>query len=135
MKKVLIFVAILMYAVAGMTAPVRAQGTNFIAELNDIPVLDGLIKLADRGFSFDSPAVQIAEVYFVTALDREMVTDFYTKTLPQLGWRVITPETFFRADERLTILIEPGESEKTNVVRFLLAPPTPSDLNAEKEAS
>lgn len=98
-------------------ALVRAE--QFLAGLEDVPVMPGIEVDADAGVAFDSPAGRIVEAYAAGAVSPDAVRSYYRSALPQLGWARTGPLEFRRAGERLTIDLR-GESPVT--VRFALSP-------------
>ncbi len=63
--------------------------TSFVAGSKDIPLASGLNKVSDEGLDFDSASGSIIAITYKSSDDLQKVKDFYTKTLPQLGWKNI----------------------------------------------
>ncbi|MGQ0663416.1 MAG: hypothetical protein ACT4P2_07480 [Pseudomonadota bacterium] len=99
-----------------------AAGDGFFAALEDLPVMPGLVELAERGVVFDAPEGRIVEVYAEGTVGREDVLGFYASTLPQLGWRPAGPSDFRREGERLILEFPAGGAAGRLLVRFYLAP-------------
>ncbi|MSP33466.1 MAG: hypothetical protein EXR06_01010 [Rickettsiales bacterium] len=61
--------------------------TSFVAGSKDIPLAAGLNKVSDEDLDFDSASGSIIAITYKSSDDLQKVKDFYTKTLPQLGWK------------------------------------------------
>jgi hypothetical protein len=99
-------------------------GGSFVAGFEDLPLMPGLIQVADAGVVFDTPAGRIVEAYAEGAVASADVAAFYARTLPQLGWRRVDAGEYRREDEllRLEISGSDGPAETTVTVRFYLSP-------------
>ena len=81
----------------------------------DLPLMDGLKQAEDTAVSFDAPSGRIIEAYAQSSeIGRSKITDFYNKTLPQLGWKRLSKKnknssvSYAREGEVLTISIDSG---------------------------
>ena len=97
-----------------------AQAQEFLVGLEDVPVMDGLEVAEDSSMVFDSPAGRIVEVYAIGNTGRAAVTDFYSRTLPALGWTREGDRRYAREGEALAMDFFGPEGELT--IRFTLAP-------------
>ena len=74
---------------------------------DDIPLFNGLKLIEEESSTFDSTTGNIVISTYVNNSTNKAVTDFYKKTLPQLGWKIstITNNTilFVRDGDRLEI--------------------------------
>lgn len=113
MRTLFLIVGLIVLAAAG-----RAE--QFLAGLEDVPVMPGIEVVGNAGVAFDSPAGRIVEAYAAGAVTRDAVRSYYRSTLPQLGWTRTGPLVFSREGERLTIELL-GQSA-TLTVRFELGP-------------
>ncbi|HEX6977803.1 MAG TPA: hypothetical protein VF342_00755 [Alphaproteobacteria bacterium] len=98
---------------------------RFVIGIEDMPLMPGLVVLADRGVVFDAPAGRIIEAYAEGAVARDSVRDFYARTLPQLGWRATGPDRFVREGETLRLeFLDPreGADGRRLMVRFFISP-------------
>lgn len=102
-----------------LAATGRAE--QFLAGLEDVPVMPGIEVVENAGVTFDSPAGRIIEAYAAGAVNRNAVRSYYRAALPQLGWTRTGPLVFDRAGERLTIELL-GQSTAPVTVRFELGP-------------
>jgi hypothetical protein len=121
-------VAVLFMAAAiFVTLPLAAQegaaqeGKEFIAGIEDLPVMPGLAEIADAGLIFDKPSGRIVEAYAQGEVGEQAVLDFYQETLPQLGWLSQADNRYAREGEELTLQVRAGETGGV-VVMFRLAP-------------
>ena len=102
-------------------AGVTAQGLFFSA-IDDLPLMDGLNEVESGTMVFDSPSGRIVEALSSGNVNRLQVTQFYSETLPQLGWLETTPGHFVREGEALKIEFPtPPEGVTINVL-FMLSP-------------
>lgn len=111
------------------TAPGAAQqdvavdatfATDYVAEVDDLPLMPGLRQLLGAGLVFDKPAGRIVEVYAEGEVKPEAVRAFYARSLPPLGWQV-AGEAAFRRDGEI-LLLEFVTRERPLLVRFSLRP-------------
>ena len=118
--------AILIAAISLWLAPLAslagggAPDGGFVAGLEDLPLMDGLVEHRDAGVVFDKPGGRLVEAYASGAAEAAEVAAFYRATLPELGWRRIAEMTFLREGEVLRIHMLAGEDGLT--VRFFLSP-------------
>jgi hypothetical protein len=99
-------------------APARAQD-GFVEGFEDLPLAPGLATLPEAGTGFDKPTGRIVVAYASGKTSRAAVEQFYSSTLPQLGWRR-QGAAYLREGEKLTIEILAAEGGVT--VRYTLAP-------------
>ena len=114
--------AVLLLAVidlAGMRSP-AAQDGGFVKEVVDLPLMPGLAEVADAGVIFDKPDGRIVEAYAQGVVERAAVLQFYSKTLPQLGWHEAGATEFQREGEKLSLDFLSGGGALS--VRFTLTP-------------
>jgi len=107
-------------ATLALLAGAAAAAQEFLAEVGDVPLMDGLKAADEGGMVFDSPGGRIAEGYASGAVDRDAVLAFYRTTLPQLGWRPTGKASFGREGEMLNIDFLGRDGDLT--VRFRLSP-------------
>ena len=101
---------------------VRADDAGFVGGFDDLPLADGLVEIGGAGVVFDTPEGRIVERYANGNANAEAVADFYTATLPALGWRPLAPLVFGRDAEALTITVFPPDTDNQLTVRYSLAP-------------
>ncbi|MCH7486423.1 MAG: hypothetical protein IIC04_05485 [Proteobacteria bacterium] len=116
MMRTLLIAAVLAAAAVGAAAQER-----FVGGTEDLPLMAGLSEVAGRGMVFDTPAGRIVEAYARGPVTREQVLEFYTATLPQLGWRADGAAAFSREDEVLKLEF-PAPGPDGLVVLFTLSP-------------
>lgn len=80
----------------------------FFGDIEDLPVMPGLVEDRDAGVSFDRPDGRIVEAVAVGPGTEAAVHAFYRQSLPPLGWRRENAgsPTFRRGDEILDIAAE-----------------------------
>lgn len=62
--------------------------TQFISN-TDIPLLEGLSQIDGGDLGFDSASGSITSATYKSEIKLEKAHDFYSKTLPQMGWKLI----------------------------------------------
>jgi len=97
-----------------------AADTEFVAGVEDLPLMPGLAEVDGAATVFDAPQGRIVETYAAGAVSADDIRSFYGQTLPQLGWVAAGPTEFRREGERLVLEITAAAGATT--VRFTLAP-------------
>ena len=115
-------------ALAGLAlaawSPARAAD-EFVAGLEDLPLMPRLVELADQRVKFDSAGGRVVEAIAAGAVARAEILGFYARALPELGWRAEGEGVWAREGERLRIefpLPPRGARAGETIVRFYLAP-------------
>ncbi|MCK5284708.1 MAG: hypothetical protein KAJ86_03885 [Alphaproteobacteria bacterium] len=85
---------------------------RFFVSLQDIPLMPGLVELADQTLVFDKPEGRIIEVVsYIQGISFDEIMSYYESVLPQFGW-IKTGEKFFvRGDELLQMCFENHEGQ------------------------
>lgn len=112
--------AILLAILVALSGPAAADGTAYLTEIADLPLMPGLTEVDGAGLAFDKPSGRIVEAYARGAVEAADVRGFYKDSLPQLGWRAAGPDLFLREGERLALEILPDGPPLT--LRFVLRP-------------
>ncbi|MBM3553975.1 MAG: hypothetical protein FJX47_00295 [Alphaproteobacteria bacterium] len=81
----------------------RAEGYDWIAGLEDLPLMPGLIAKEETALVFDKPDGRIVEIDAFGGVARAEVEKFYGAALPSLGWTKIAPLRYRREGEVLTL--------------------------------
>ena len=110
--------AAVMVMVLGLTGTRAAE--RFFSAIADLPVMLGLVEVADARMVFDKPGGRIVRLAASGAVSREDVLQFYTRVLPRLGWTRAADGTFRREGERLSLKMKAGDGALT--VHFSLSP-------------
>ncbi|MBL8700933.1 MAG: hypothetical protein JNK67_21335 [Alphaproteobacteria bacterium] len=97
----------------------EAQG-DFLAGLEDLPLMPGLSEAPSGRTTFETPDGRIVERNAAGSVTRAAVLRFYAETLPQLGWQPAGEGQFTRGSERLRLDFAGGAEPL--VVRFLITP-------------
>jgi len=123
-RRILLVSAVTVLLLGG--APVFSQAqdaTQFLATIEDLPLMPGLTEDATAGVNFDSPAGRIVEAVTFGKVSEQQVLDFYAAALPQLGWRQDGGAEFSREREILKIEFpSPPKPGSPLTVRFALKP-------------
>ena len=95
---------------------------NFVEGMDDVPLMDGLSQITQDDISFGNEETRLLEAYFSTRqLKFSAITDFYKKSLPQLGWIYQGNRghnlLFYRDGETMEII---KESTKPLVIRITI---------------
>ena len=114
----LIRLAFAILALLLLVAPARA-GERFVEGFEDLPLAPGLVNHPEAGTGFDKPTGRIVVAYASGNTSRSAIEQFYSATLPQLGW-TRQEGAYLREGERLTIEVLPAQGGVT--VRYTLAP-------------
>ncbi|MBU6339505.1 MAG: hypothetical protein KGQ36_06025 [Rickettsiales bacterium] len=95
---------------------------GFVNGSEDIPLVKGLTQTNDENLGFDSSSGSISSTTYKSEIDLERIKNFYVKTLPQMGWKLIKNKigqiTLVRDKEKLEIgfVNENGD----DLVKFLI---------------
>ena len=113
-----------MLALAGVSGPAQAQvqdgAGGFVAGIEDLPLMAGLVEDSAAALVFDKPEGRIVEALARGPLERAAVKVFYTATLAELGWRPSGDGGYTREGEALRITISGEDGAVT--VHFSLTP-------------
>lgn len=95
--------------------------TQFVPSIDDLPLMPGLSALRDEDTLFVVPhGGRIAESAAIGAVDVDEVYKYYTRSLPQLGWKASDARTYRRNGEKLKILAR--ANGKITTVQFSIKP-------------
>jgi hypothetical protein len=109
------------WLLAAQPLPAQSEpGDGYVADVADLPLMDGLSEVADAGMAFDKPSGRIVEAYAHGAVTTARVRRFYRETLPQLGWERLARDLYAREGERLEIDYLGSDGDLT--VRYTLQP-------------
>ena len=115
--------------IGGSPASAAEASAAYLSYLPDVPLLDGLAELPDQSVVFDKAEGRVVETAVLAPSDSEKrVFEFYGKTLPALGWQMLTHDRFLRNNEQLVVKWE--KVSDGALVRFSLSPKPP--LKQEK---
>ena len=104
-------------------AQVMPAGGAFVEGIDDLPLMPGLVGVADQSLVFDKPDGRIVQAVAAGRVQASAVRSFYADTAPQLGWKSAGEGRFTRDGESLRIeLIDSGAPGGTLTVRFLVNP-------------
>ena len=115
---------LLLQALAVSIAPLSGAQTAtraaYVAGLEDVPLMAGLVPTRANDVAFDSPLGRIVIVNTEGAVERRSVLEFYAASLDGLGWDRIGDSAFRREGELLRL--EFGQRAQLLTVRFTLSP-------------
>ncbi len=117
-------VATALLASPGAIAPAvidRAWAVEYLSEIADLPLADGLAEQADKSTVFDAPMGRIVTAYATGTVDADAVRDFYDDALPALGWEKTGEGSFRRKNETLKIDVLGGQDGSPVNVSFTLS--------------
>lgn len=116
-----VFLAAPAPALAKQGAPSVSAPAKFFSSMQDIPLVPGLSELADQTVTFDKPEGRIVEsIAEIESRNAAAVKNAYEETLPQLGWRRVSDNSYVRDRESLTLAFENYEGR--NFVRVMVRP-------------
>ena len=101
----------------------QAQQPVFLSVIEDLPLMPGFVEDTDGALKFETAAGRIVEITASGAATTSAVIDYYSRTLPQLGWQLETPTRYVRDEEVLVIeLLELEQNGAGVEVHFKLSP-------------
>ena len=98
----------------------NAEQTDYVAGMEDVPLMPGLKANPSATTYFDQPEGRIVETTANGVVDPGRVAQYYGTTLPQLGWKPQPNGQYAREGESLEIAVQPYGAGST--VRFTVAP-------------
>ena len=98
----------------------HSVGQEFLPRFEDVPIMEGLEVLHNRGHNFDSPNGRLVESVARGHVTRNSVDIYYLQTLPSLGWLNIGKGKFTRNKELLILHVLGRDGNVT--VKFRLLP-------------
>jgi len=132
MKPRTFFAAIVVIALLGGANVIFAgsslaqEAGLFIKDIEDLPLMPGLVEELGSGTAFDTAQGRIVEAYATGPVSEGGVMAFYEKTLPQLGWRRLDIGVFQRENEVLKLEFPGGSGAAPPLtVGFRLMPVGP----------
>lgn len=100
-----------------------AQGTEFLRDVEDLPLAPGLVEDPAARVAFDKPEGRIVQAAASGRADPAAVRAFYAQTLPALGWQSGPEQAWGRDGETLRVFVEANGDFV--IVRFAIAPDAP----------
>lgn len=113
------FISALIFAFT-LAAPPSRGADVFVYGFEDLPLMEGLSQVVGNSILFDTPQGRIVQASAVGTVSQSSVLQFYTETLPQLGWTIIDDTEFHREGE--TLKVEFTTQDQKLEVRFLVEP-------------
>jgi hypothetical protein len=116
-----LFFCLSLFAGAAAYSQEKTDESGFFSTLNDVPLMPGLEEIPDQTIVFDKPGGRIAETIAIgDQINKEDIENFYSQTLPQLGWYEVERGNFVRENESLSLSIELENQHK--LVRIMVEP-------------
>ncbi len=99
------------------------SAAGFFSGIEDFPLMPGLTELPDATLIFDSPSGRFVEAYATGRTSLPEMEQFYSSSLPQLGWDATGASSYQREGEVLEIkIVGPAADDGTRTVRFAISP-------------
>lgn len=106
------------------TSAAWAQATQYLVTLPDLPLMAGMERVKDSGVVFDKAEGRIIEESVLARhLTPQQIRDFYSKTLPALGWKQAGEQRFLRNGEQLVVTLD--KVQDGGLVKFAVSPIEP----------
>lgn len=121
MRRLLAAAAIALLITAAPGVARWALAVEYLSEIADLPVADGLAEQKDKSTVFDAPMGRIVTAYASGKITADAVRDFYDGALPALGWEKTGEGTFRRKNETLKIDVLGGQDGSPVNVSFTLS--------------
>jgi hypothetical protein len=99
---------------------VEEPSPAFANVIDDLPLMPGLQVVKDEDVLFATSKARIAATTAEGPVDIDAVYDFYSRSLPQLGWKKLDSRNYLRGQDRLSI--DAHAEDKTTTVKFTLHP-------------
>jgi hypothetical protein len=97
------------------------SSTTFAKVIDDLPLMPGLQLVEGEDVLFAEPVLgRIAETTAEGTVDVDDVYNYYRRSLPGLGWKVIDARDYIRENDHLRI--DAHADGKTTSVRFSVRP-------------
>src|SRR5258706_12454213 len=90
-----------------------AFAQTYVAGVEDLPLMPGLVEQEGGGLVFDKPEGRIVEALASGPGRAQAVAEYYAKVLPQLGWQRTPDGSYTREAERLSIAAREDGSRVT----------------------
>lgn len=107
------------FSIVGSVSSANSQ-EGFFSIIPDLPLMDGLEEISTSALIFDNPEGRIISIDASGKVPEQMVIEFYSNTLPQLGWSPLGGGRFIREKELLRLVFK--KSGDRLVVGFSLSP-------------
>lgn len=92
-----VFLAIAVILAGLMTLALTARSADgFLKTIDDMPLAPGLAEVESSAIVFGSGADEIAQAGATGTAMIDAVMSFYTRTLPQLGWKPVAAAPIWR---------------------------------------
>jgi hypothetical protein len=104
-----------------LACPAFAGNTQYFSALPDLPLAPHLTEDTDSAVGFDQPEGRVIVLQASGDAQANDINQFYTKTLPALGWKSVGGDRYERGHESLTLDVKPAGNHQTRL-NILLKP-------------
>jgi hypothetical protein len=120
MKPIVLAACLLALCLCAPVHAADADETDYVAGMEDLPLMPGLKANPAATTDFDQPEGRIVEVTANGVVDADGVRQYYARTLPQLGWKPVAAGRYVREGETLAIQAQPNGAGAS--VHFTVTP-------------
>ena len=114
--------SLILFAVIATSFSIRAQqAARFLSVMEEMPLMPGLVEVVDAAVTFDGPSGRIIEAFVAGSVQVDAIWDFYSETLPQLGWARQANGEYRRDAEILRLEVRSVSGGATSA-HFMLRP-------------
>ena len=119
----LLFSLLLSIVIVAPASATAQQAARFLSVMEEMPLMPGLVEVVDAAVTFDGPSGRIIEAFVAGSVQVDAIWDFYSETLPQLGWARQANGEYRRDAEILRLNVSPAPVGMTGAgAHFMLRP-------------
>ena len=119
----LLFSLLLSIVIVAPASATAQQAARFLSVMEEMPLMPGLVEVVDAAVTFDGPSGRIIEAFVAGSVQVDAIWDFYSETLPQLGWARQANGEYRRDAEILRLEVSPAPVGATGAgAHFVLRP-------------
>ncbi len=104
----------------GIRVSLGGENANFLAAIEDVPLMSGLIEDETKTLNFNKPSGRLVQAHTYGQLMENEIVRYYKLVLPEFGWQNIDNLVFSREGELLRINC--FRENNTLIVIFMLSP-------------
>lgn len=94
---------------------------NYVPGTEDVPIYNGFKPVNKNNLAYDSESGRIVDAsYFSNKASIKDVNNYYSETLPELGWKRKAPSDYIRDGEKLKITVT--SKEGITYLKFVIRP-------------
>ena len=119
----LLFSLLLSIVIVAPASATAQQAARFLSVMEEMPLMPGLVEVVDAAVTFDGASGRIIEAFVAGSVQVDAIWDFYSATLPQLGWARQANGEYRRDEEILRLEVSPAPVGATGAgAHFVLRP-------------